>query len=128
MDKKILLIDDDKEDLMLMEHYLKKAGFVNLSSVSSGEEAVEYVKKEKPFIIILDTILSGMDGFETCQALRTFCGEETKIIILTGNIGAVDVDKAKACGATECTVKGNNYLHLVGEVQKICLKLKQEEK
>ncbi len=122
MNRKILIIDDDKEDLMLMQHYLNKAGFKDISTVSSGEEAVEYVKKTKPYLIIIDTILTGIDGFEACKKLRELCGKETKIIILTGIIGAVDVEKAQDCGADECTVKGNNYLHLVGEVQKIWAK------
>ena len=73
----ILLVEDHMELNTLMCAFLKKAGY-KVQGVGSGEEALEYLSKEKVKLVILDVMLPGMDGFATCLAIR----EENSMPIL----------------------------------------------
>ncbi|PKP20139.1 MAG: DNA-binding response regulator, partial [Bacteroidetes bacterium HGW-Bacteroidetes-22] len=62
---KILLVDDEPDVLEFLSYNLKKEGFTVLTC-SDGQKAVEIARKEKPSLIILDVMMPGMDGIETC--------------------------------------------------------------
>lgn len=73
--EKILLIDDEKDILDLLETTLVKEGFKEIYKSLSGYEGIELCKKIHPDIIVLDIMLSDIDGFQVCQSLRkiTLC-------------------------------------------------------
>lgn len=66
---KILIVDDEPDILEFMQYNLEKEGF-EVFPATSGKEAIEVAKHELPDLIILDVMMPGMDGIETCQALR----------------------------------------------------------
>lgn len=68
-DSKVLIVDDDPVNLRLLVDYLKKAGFKTLVA-ASGEWALEQVEQIRPDIILLDIMMEGIDGFETCRRLK----------------------------------------------------------
>ncbi len=65
----VLIVDDTPENLEVLIDQLEKTGF-NVSVVSNGEDALEFAKKNLPDIILLDVMMAGMDGFETCRRLK----------------------------------------------------------
>jgi DNA-binding response OmpR family regulator len=66
---KLLIVDDDKAFLKLLDSILKHHGFqVNLSA--SGQEALNMVEQEQFDLILLDLVMPGMDGLHTCRQLR----------------------------------------------------------
>jgi len=67
--RKILLIDDEKDILELLEYNLQKEGF-EVKSTTDGKEGVEIAKKFRPNIILLDIMMPGQDGIETCRQIR----------------------------------------------------------
>lgn len=67
----VLVVDDNPRVLRFIEIGLKLHGFDVLTTVS-GEEALSLVKSSPPDIILLDIIMSGMDGFEVLRGLRDF--------------------------------------------------------
>ncbi len=69
-DYRILLVDDEPDILEFVGYNLKKEGF-QVSSASNGEDAVALAKQHKPHLILLDVMMPGMDGIETCDAIRT---------------------------------------------------------
>lgn len=71
-DSKIVLIDDEKDLLDLLELYLSKEGFGNLYKAESGRQGLSLCKRENPDIIVLDATLPDIDGFEVCRRLREF--------------------------------------------------------
>ncbi len=80
---KILLVDDEQDILEFMEYNLKKENYAVLTA-SSGEEAVDIAKKEKPDLILLDVMMPGSDGIETCREIREIPGlGDTIIAFLT---------------------------------------------
>ena len=71
-DKKILLVDDEVDILNLLEAVLKKEGFTNLHTATSGYEAIQVCKNVFPDLIVLDIMLPDIDGFEVCRRIREF--------------------------------------------------------
>jgi len=68
-DFKILLVDDEADILEFVGYNLKKEGF-QVSTASNGTEALEKARKNRPHLILLDVMMPGMDGIETCDSLR----------------------------------------------------------
>ncbi len=66
---KILIVDDEPDILEFMQYNLEKEGF-EVFPATSGKEAIEVAKHELPDLIILDVMMPGMDGIETCRELR----------------------------------------------------------
>ncbi|WP_066504179.1 response regulator transcription factor [Abyssisolibacter fermentans] len=102
-DKKILLVDDELELLLLLETVLKKEGFTNIYKVTNGEKAVEMTKKVSPDIIILDIMLPDIDGFEVCKKIRDF--SYVPIIFLSAKSEDFDKYFAFRIGADDYVTK-----------------------
>ena len=66
--KNILVVDDSPTELHVMREMLAKNGF-SVTTVSSGEEAIEMLKKQKPDLILMDVVMPGMSGFEATRAI-----------------------------------------------------------
>jgi len=65
----VLLVDDKPDNLDLLVSYLEDAG-IGLSVALNGEEALELVTEQPPDLILLDIMMPGLNGFETCQRLK----------------------------------------------------------
>ena len=105
MNKKILIIDDEQDILDLLSYNLKKEGFqVCLSKTS--DEGIDLAKTEAPDLIILDIMLPGTDGIETCQKLRE-CPqfEKTLIVFLSARSEAYTEVASFEAGADDFIVK-----------------------
>ena len=67
--EKILLVDDEPDIIEFLGYNLTKEGY-DVTTATSGKEAVELAKKIKPDLILLDVMMPEMDGIETCQEIR----------------------------------------------------------
>lgn len=82
-DYTILLVDDEPDILEFVSYNLKKEEFKVLKA-SNGAEGLKKAIKEKPHLILLDVMMPGMDGIETCDQIRNTPGlENTLIAFLT---------------------------------------------
>lgn len=84
MGKKILVADDEKHIVQIVQFNLEKKGNYEVIVASDGEMALELIKQEKPDLVISDIMMPKMTGFELFEALRK--DEEIKdtpFIILT---------------------------------------------
>lgn len=82
-DYKILLVDDDIDIIEFLSYNLTKEGFA-LQTANSGDEALEKIKSFNPHLIILDVMMPGKDGIETCELIREMSnGEDFIILMLT---------------------------------------------
>lgn len=82
MDKenyKILIVDDEKDILEFLSYNLKREGF-SISQAEDGKTAIEIAQKVKPHLILLDVMMPGIDGIETCEKIRMTPGNENTII------------------------------------------------
>jgi two-component system alkaline phosphatase synthesis response regulator PhoP len=66
---KILLVDDEPDILEFLSYNLAKEGYKVLTALN-GADAIRIAKKEIPHLIVLDVMMPGMDGIETCAEMR----------------------------------------------------------
>ena len=69
MAKKILLVDDDTDITEFLGYNLEKEGY-HVLKANNGPDAITIAKTEKPDLIVLDVMMPGMDGVETCLELK----------------------------------------------------------
>jgi len=100
--KKVLIIDDKKENLKYMEEILASEGIYEILKANSGKKGLEMVFSQMPDVVLLDIIMPGMNGWEVCKKIKG--DEKTKdipIIVITGKKGIDDVLKAFDLGASD---------------------------
>lgn len=100
-DKKILLVDDDTDMLMMTERWLIKDGYTVITA-SSGADAVSILKNEKPDLILLDYSMPGMDGPDTLREIRN--NPDTKELNVFFLTGMEEPDAVKLAG--ELNIQG----------------------
>ncbi len=66
---KVLIIDDESDILEIVSYNLESAGY-DVYTASNGIEGIALAKEHQPQLIILDVMMPGMDGIETCEKLR----------------------------------------------------------
>lgn len=72
MNTKILLIDDEKDVVDLIEEALQTDGFQNIKKAYTGTDAIQLCQEFQPDIVILDIMLPDIDGIEVCKKIREF--------------------------------------------------------
>jgi diguanylate cyclase (GGDEF)-like protein len=108
----VLLVDDDPVTLLLTESALQERG-LKVVAVESGQAALDAYAAYRPDIVLLDALMPGLDGFETCLRLRLAVGgEDTPILMLTGLDDDQSVARAYEVGATDFFVKTSRWTHL----------------
>ncbi|HOV11411.1 MAG TPA: response regulator, partial [Bacteroidales bacterium] len=65
----ILLIDDEPDIVEFLSYNLKKEGFA-VFTASNGKDGIQVAKTVLPHLIVLDVMMPGMDGIETCAEIR----------------------------------------------------------
>ena len=69
MDRKILIVDDEKNIVDIIAFNLKKEGYTVITA-TDGEEGVQKAMEENPDLILLDIMMPKMDGYEVCKKIR----------------------------------------------------------
>jgi CheY-like chemotaxis protein len=104
-DKRILIIEDEPEHIMIVQARLKKDGY-SVSGAENGEAGIEKAKSEKPDLILLDVLLPGIDGVEVCRRLKADPATESIPILVVTALGTKDLhDKCLAAGAADILLK-----------------------
>ncbi len=117
---KILLIDDSAQDRKIISRQLSQAGFSEIELAETGEDGVAKARNSEFDLVISDTILPGMDGFEVCKSIREASGpDKPKIIVMTGAIDAVNAVKARKLGANDYCAKTSDGAPLLEAVKKL---------
>ncbi|MDP1650829.1 MAG: EAL domain-containing protein [Rubrivivax sp.] len=113
----VLLVDDDDVSLLLTELALRERGF-KLVCASGGEQALALLQDHTPDIVVLDALMPGLDGFETCRALRRLSGHENMpVLMLTGLDDDASITRAYQAGASDFFVKSTQWSLLAGRLQ-----------
>ena len=97
----ILVIDDDKELLELVEYNLRLDGF-KVYLAANGKKGLKIAKKRQPAVILLDTTMPKMDGLEVLSELKH--DEKTDkipVFMLTGKTIMDDIERAFEVGADD---------------------------
>jgi len=111
-----MLVDDEIHLLSLLSDVLQKEGY-RVFTARNGEEAVHQVRHEKPDLIILDVMMSKMDGYEFLRQHRR--EYDTPIIMLTAKVDETDKVLGLQLGADDYVTKPFSPKELVARVQAV---------
>lgn len=102
---RILIVDDDPDLRRLIDMRLRLSA-IDAISVSDGQAALDFLSREEVDAVVLDVMLPGISGLETCRRIR----EELRlfdlpVIMLTARARPADVEEGMAVGATDYIIK-----------------------
>ena len=115
----VLIVDDEKDILDLVEYHLRQAGFPVISALD-GSSGLEQARKRNPVLVILDLMLPGMDGKDVCRSLKS--NPLTRLIpvlMLTARAEEVDRIIGFELGADDYVTKPFSPRELVLRVRAI---------
>ena len=117
--KKILFIEDEPDQIMMISLRLKKNGYEVVSSMN-GEEGLKKVVTEKPDLVLVDVIMPGIGGLEVCRRLRKDPATKNIPIISTTAAGADDVEhQCITAGADDCVRKPYDSADLLMKIKRL---------
>ena len=108
MSKKILIVDDELNMRLLLKETLEEFEDkgVELLVAENGEEAIEYIKTEKPELVILDVMMPEVDGFEVCNTIKNELGmKDVYVLMLTADGQEFNKQKSKDVGTDDFMTK-----------------------
>jgi two-component system alkaline phosphatase synthesis response regulator PhoP len=128
MKEKILIVEDEKDILKMVEYNLKKDGYRTVSA-RDGEDAIEMAHSEHPDLILLDLMLPGIDGLEVCKQLK----RESKtagipIIMVTAKTQESDKVVGLELGADDYVTKPFSVRELLARVKAVMRRAHEKEK
>lgn len=103
MENKILLVDDEKDIVDLIEEALQKEGYHAVQKASTGADALKICRDFQPSVIVLDIMLPDMDGLEVCKQVRVF--SHCSILFLSSKNDEVDKILGLSCGGDDYITK-----------------------
>ena len=119
INKRILVVDDDKEIVRLVRAYLEQAGFVVLTAFD-GETALHTIRREKPDLVVLDLMLPDRDGWDITRVVRSDTAiAATPIIMLTARVEDTDKIIGLELGADDYIAKPFNPREVVARVRSV---------
>lgn len=114
---RILVAEDDPDIGSLLEHYLRKAGFM-ATIVTSGRDVMPQIKREAPDLVVLDLMLPGLDGLQVCRAIRADANTAAiPIIMLTAKAEESDRIVGLELGADDYITKPFSPNEVVARVR-----------
>ena len=123
MAKNILVVDDEKRILSLLQAYLEQQGFL-VTTATNGKEAIFIARHEKPDLIILDLMMPEMDGYEFMRQHRK--ERETPIILLTAKVEEDDKVIGLELGADDYVTKPFSPRELTSRVRAVLRRTGQD--
>ena len=121
-DKKVLIVDDEKDIRNIIRYNLEKQGFKCISA-TDGDGALEKLNK-KPDLIILDIMMPEKDGYEVCKIIRAQ-GNTVPIIFLTAMDREFDEIKGLECGGDDYLRKPFSPRILIARINSIFRRLEK---
>ncbi len=112
----VFIVDDDPTNLHILVDALSRKGF-NVAIAKNGEAALNQVEAVNPDIILLDVLMPGIDGFETCRRLKKHAATtEIPVIFMTALSETVDKIKGFEVGGVDYITKPFQYEELFARV------------
>jgi len=101
----ILLVDDTPTNLKILVEYFSDSGF-DISVATSGETALKQIEANPPDLILLDVMMPGIDGFETCRRIKANpATKDVPVIFMTALTETSDKVKGFEAGAVDYVTK-----------------------
>src|SRR6202163_1925056 len=115
--KKTVLIEDAPDLYSLIQYNLEKEGFA-MAGLQTGKGAIEFCRRERPDLIILDIMLPGSDGLEICKSIRADPElANIPVIFLTARASETDRIVGLELGANDYIVKPFFIRELIARIK-----------
>ncbi len=114
MDKKILVVEDEKAIADILEFNLRKEGYTVVCAYD-GEDGLSHALEDKPDLILLDVMLPKLDGFEVCKSVRKT--SNVPIIMLTAREEEIDKILGLELGADDYITKPFSMRELMARIK-----------
>lgn len=112
--KKILVVDDEQDQVAIVKKQMEAIGY-EVATAYDGEEAISKIRAAKPDLIILDVMMSGINGYEVCAMLGQDANtKDIPVIMLTAQRKAEDIRKGMDAGVVSYVQKPFKMEVLVG--------------
>jgi putative two-component system response regulator len=116
MKPKVLIVDDSPINLKILEQLLKTD--YDLVRAASGEECLLRVRDSAPDLVLLDIMMPGIDGYETCRRIKSGpLGEFTPVILVSVKASTAERLQGYAAGADDYVVKPFDHAELLAKVR-----------
>ncbi|HMN40962.1 MAG TPA: response regulator [Phycisphaerales bacterium] len=113
----ILIVDDNRQNVELLEAYLEELG-ADVRTAGDGLEALAAVAERQPDVILLDVMMPRMSGYQACVKLKSDAAtKDIPIIMVTALNEIADTERAVESGANDFLTKPVNKLELVTRVR-----------
>lgn len=101
----ILMVDDNPQNLQILGNTLKEKGY-KLAAARNGAQALAFVKKKQPDLILLDIMMPEMDGYEVCKRLKQDLDTKSiPVIFLTAKTDTASIVKGFEAGGVDYITK-----------------------
>ena len=115
--KKILVVDDQPDNVFVLQDRLQREGF-DVITAYDGPACIELAEEKLPDLILLDVMMPGMSGFEVCKKLTTNqITEKIPIILVTALTDAEDLKEGLQVGAFDYIKKPFNRVELIARIK-----------
>jgi putative two-component system response regulator len=108
-DAPILMVDDERANILVLERLLQKAGYHNVHSTTDPRTVLGLVAELRPDLLLLDLKMPGLDGFEILELLRVGASASSEpglpVLVLTADATKETKRRALAAGATDFLTK-----------------------
>lgn len=113
----ILAVDDNPRNLQVLGTLLSENNY-EIAVAQNGLQALEFVKKNTPDLILLDIMMPEMDGYEVCRKLKSDIGtQHIPVIFLTAKTATEDIVKGFETGGVDYVIKPFNSAELLARVK-----------
>jgi DNA-binding response OmpR family regulator len=116
MSQTILIVDDERRMVSLLQSYLMQEGF-RVVTAYNGREALEVADRENPDLVVLDIMMPEMNGYDFLYAHRA--GKDTPIIMLTAKVEDEDKVVGLELGADDYVTKPFKPRELMARVRNV---------
>jgi len=116
MSKKIVIVDDDRETREMLRTAFELEGYEILTA-TNGLRLISTLYVDKPDLVLLDVVMSWIDGFELCRSIKK--NEEFKdipVIFISARKSDEDVETGMSCGAADYFTKPLEMDKLISRV------------
>jgi len=115
--RKILIVDDDRLNIRILGGILRNEGYA-LAEADSGERALDLYAQFQPHLVLLDVMMPGIDGFETCRRLKRTRGEQSApVIFITAKSEAEAVVEGLGAGGVDYLPKPFNAKEVLARIR-----------
>ncbi len=114
----ILIVDDQKTMLRIIDSLLRQIGFTNITQATGGEQAIDLVKTNNFGLILSDWNMDGVTGLDFLKTIRA-AGNKTPFIMITAESKTENVIAAKQAGVNNYIIKPFNAVTLKAKIEAV---------